>query len=139
MCPKTRADSGRNFGGPRVRRRQVVRATAPDVYDHVGVALRYIRGQFTAVRGPLNDGHLVTVNPLNAELNPICHLLALLGSHHILHVSRIRVKLLNTLCDILLIFRNPEARTFFRHCELRKERKTLYDNFLLLDAVDCEK
>ena len=31
---------------------------------------------------------------LNAELNPICHLLALLGAHHILHVSRIRVKLL---------------------------------------------
>jgi hypothetical protein len=32
------------------------------------------------------------VNPLNAELNPICHLLALLGVHHFLHVSRIRVK-----------------------------------------------
>jgi hypothetical protein len=32
-------------------------------------------------------------NPLNAELNPICHLPALLGAHHILHVSRIRVKL----------------------------------------------
>ena len=35
------------------------------------------------------------VNPLNAELNPICYLLALLGAHHFLHVSRIRVKLLN--------------------------------------------
>jgi len=32
------------------------------------------------------------INPLNAELNPICHLLALLGAHHILHVSGIRVK-----------------------------------------------
>jgi hypothetical protein len=31
------------------------------------------------------------VNPLNAELNPIFHLLALLGARHILHVSRIRV------------------------------------------------
>jgi hypothetical protein len=31
-------------------------------------------------------------NPLNSKLNPICHLLALLGAHHILHVSRIRVK-----------------------------------------------
>ena len=31
-------------------------------------------------------------NPLNAELNPICHLLALLGVHHFLHVSKIRVK-----------------------------------------------
>jgi len=32
------------------------------------------------------------INPLNAELNPICCLLALLGAHHFLHVSRIRVK-----------------------------------------------
>jgi hypothetical protein len=32
------------------------------------------------------------INPLNAELNPICHLLALLGAHRIFHVSRIRVK-----------------------------------------------
>ena len=31
-------------------------------------------------------------NTLNAELNPICHLLALLGARHILHFSRIRVK-----------------------------------------------
>ena len=30
-------------------------------------------------------------NPLNANLNPICHLLALVGAHPILHVSRIRV------------------------------------------------
>ena len=36
----------------------------------------------------------VTFNPLNPELNPICYLLALLGTHHFLHVSRIRVKLL---------------------------------------------
>ena len=33
-------------------------------------------------------------NPLNPELIPICYLLALLGAHHFLHVSRIRVKLL---------------------------------------------
>ena len=31
------------------------------------------------------------INPLNAELNPICHLLALLGAHHIFHVSELRV------------------------------------------------
>jgi len=31
------------------------------------------------------------INPLNAELNPICHFLALLRAHPILHVSRIRV------------------------------------------------
>jgi hypothetical protein len=32
------------------------------------------------------------INPLNTELNPICCLLALLGAHHFLHVSRISVK-----------------------------------------------
>ena len=34
------------------------------------------------------------INPLKPELNPICYLLALLGAHHFLHVSRIRVKIL---------------------------------------------
>jgi len=35
-------------------------------------------------------------NPLNAKLNPICHLLSLLGAHPILHFSRVRVN------DVLL-------------------------------------
>jgi len=30
---------------------------------------------------------------VNAELNPICHLLILLGAHHVLYISKIRVKL----------------------------------------------
>ena len=38
--------------------------------------------------------HRNNVNPLKPELNPICYLLALLGAHHFLHVSRIRIKLL---------------------------------------------
>jgi hypothetical protein len=35
-----------------------------------------------------------SINPLKPELNPMCYLLSLLGAHHFLHVSRIRVKLL---------------------------------------------
>ena len=35
----------------------------------------------------------VMFNPLNSKLNPICHLLTLLGAHHNLHVSRIRVNI----------------------------------------------
>ena len=31
------------------------------------------------------------INPLNDGLNPICHLLALLGGHHIFHVRGLRV------------------------------------------------
>jgi len=41
------------------------------------------------------------VNPLNDELNSICHLLALFGAHHIFHVSGLRVKLVNTFLVIL--------------------------------------
>ena len=40
----------------------------------------------------LTKPYLDLFNPLNSELNPICHLLTLLGSHHIFHVSGIRVK-----------------------------------------------
>ena len=36
----------------------------------------------------------MVLKPLNAELNLICHLPALLGAHHILHVSRTRVNML---------------------------------------------
>jgi len=39
----------------------------------------------------LNSYNSASLNPLNAELNPICYLLALLGAHHFLHVSRIKV------------------------------------------------
>ena len=38
------------------------------------------------------DGIILAFNPLKAKLNPICHLLALLGTHPIFHVSRLRVK-----------------------------------------------
>jgi hypothetical protein len=40
-----------------------------------------------------NDNEIsLNFNPLNAELNPLCHLLTLLGAHLIFHISRIRVK-----------------------------------------------
>jgi len=38
---------------------------------------------------------LPLLNPVNAELNPFCHLLVLLEAHHIFHVSGIRVKLVS--------------------------------------------
>jgi len=39
-----------------------------------------------------------SINPLNAELNSLCHFLALLGAHPIFHVSRIRVELKSEDC-----------------------------------------
>ena len=53
---------------------------------------RHIRLSQPVNHGCINHDHII--NPLKLELNLICHLLALLGAHHFLHVSRIRVKLL---------------------------------------------
>ena len=41
----------------------------------------------------------INIDPLNAKLNPICHLLILLRAHHMLHISRVRVNKKNyTIC-----------------------------------------
>ena len=48
----------------------------------------YISGTFAVTLSP-------AFNPLNAKLNPICHLLALLESATIVDVSRLRVKFVN--------------------------------------------
>ena len=76
------------------------------------------------------DKYKITFNLLNAELNPICHLLALLEAHHFLHVSRIRVKLLTVrllisyiyiyiyIYDIISLRVNTSA-----HCSGRKQVK----------------
>ena len=45
-----------------------------------------------AVQEFLARKKVCVLNALKPELNPICYLLVLLGAHHFLHVSRIRVK-----------------------------------------------
>jgi len=58
------------------------------------------------------------INPLNAKLNPICHLLALLGALHIIHVSGVRVKIYRTIilpvifygCETWLLTLREERR-----------------------------
>ena len=67
--------------------------------------LRYLRILFASREGhvnfPFTDKQLflfhsfLSLNPLNAKLNPICHLLALLGALHIFHVSRVGVKMIH--------------------------------------------
>jgi len=47
---------------------------------------------------------LLLFNPLNAELNPIYHLLTLLEAHPIFHFSRIRVNVVYTVYRLLLLF-----------------------------------
>ena len=60
-------------------------------------------------------------NPLNPELNPICYLLALLGAHHFLHVSRIRVKFLTLrrLMSYIYIYMEHPFLMFLDHTQRR--------------------
>jgi hypothetical protein len=41
---------------------------------------------------------IFNINPLNTELNPICQLLVLLGTHPILYISRLRVNESHYIC-----------------------------------------
>ena len=61
------------------------------------------------------------INPLNAKLNPICYLLALLGAHHFLHVSRIRVKslTLRLLMSYIYIYMEHLFLMFLDHIQRR--------------------
>jgi len=59
------------------------------------------------------------INPLNPELNPICYLLALLGAHHFLHVSRIRVKLLTFRRLMSYIYMEHPFLMFLDHTQRR--------------------
>jgi len=69
----------------------------------------------------------VNFNPLKAELNPICHLLALLRAHPIFHVSRIRVNLL-VVC--FLLGNSPASEFYmptFRNTLFHLHRKAYED------------
>ena len=64
-------------------------------------------------------------NPLNAKLNPICHLLALLGAHHIFHLGRIRIKLSLMYTVFLLSF--PRTRHTYRTESMRPKTHSVTD------------
>jgi len=58
-------------------------------------------------------------NPLNPKLNPIRYLLALLGAHHFLHVSRIRVKSLTLRLPMSYIYMEHPFLMFLDHTQRR--------------------
>ena len=58
------------------------------------------------------------VNPLKPELNPI-YLLALLGAHHFLHVSRTRVKSLTLRLLMSYIYIDHPLLMFLDHTQRR--------------------
>ena len=64
-------------------------------HDTTSLDRRYLTFRSDIIFKDLTDPR--TSTPLNSELNPVCHLLALVGAHHILHVSRVRVKVISSL------------------------------------------
>ena len=77
--------------------------------------------EYIRIQGPMNikfKVKLIKINPLNAELNPICYLLALLA-HHFLHVSRIRVKSLTLRLLMSYIYMEHLFLMFLDHTQRR--------------------
>ena len=112
---KTRYPLYRRLGGPHGRSGLVRKISTPPGFDPQtvqSVASRYTdwatpahSPPYSVVKQIFVVSHQIRpvwqypldtkgINPLKPELNPICYLLALLGAHHFIHVSRIRVKLL---------------------------------------------
>ena len=95
------------------------------IVDPTGSSSVYTHwGSFPGVKRPeREDQHspppTTEVNPLNSELNPICHLLALLGVHHFLHVSRIRVKSLTLRLLMSYIYMEHPFLMFLDHTHRR--------------------
>jgi hypothetical protein len=80
------------------------------------------------ILGALNS-IIGNINPLNAELNPICHLLALLGAHPILYVSRIRLKLLLNARNV----KRKSTTTFF--FVIKPTRRTNFTNLFCHETL----
>ena len=57
----------------------------------------------------------ILINPLKAELNPVCHLLALLGGATIVVVSRLRVNIKNK-CKVYHTNKNLSIKHFLLSC-----------------------
>ena len=56
---------------------------------------------------------LKQLSPLNAELNPIRHLLAWVGARHIVHVSRVRVNVVNeSIFYAFIVSIRPQATVY---------------------------
>ena len=72
--------------------RKEIRAIDKGLLQAVMVISGHCYGNVLFEGRTMKELQFLKINPLNAELNPICHLLALLGAHHILHISVVRVK-----------------------------------------------
>ena len=77
------------------------------------------------------------LNPLNTELNPICHLLALLEAHHILHISRIRINCVShklQICTVTSVVTVSTLLSLSHSCP--ESRFSLFFHYLLTYSME---
>jgi hypothetical protein len=84
---KTRYPLYRRLDEPQGRSGQVRKISPPRSIQSPDRPARSQSLYPATLHGPISN-----INPLNAELNSICHLLALLGAHYIFYISELRVK-----------------------------------------------
>jgi hypothetical protein len=68
------------------------------------------------------------INPLNAELNPICHMLALLGGATIVVVSRLRVKFVASQARSIYQYKSIRTKILKCNAEIFFNRQCLAKN-----------
>jgi len=67
-----------------------------------------------SITSHMHWGSEIHFNSLNTELNPICYLLALLGAHHIFHVSGLRVNM-HPIKTVLSIWKSKDFLSYSRN------------------------
>ena len=86
--------------------------------SYLSISRIYVETDHVSLKPDQQNTYIYTFNPLNAELNPICYLLALLA-HHFLHVSRIRVKSLILRLLMSYIYMEQLFLMFLDHTQRR--------------------
>jgi hypothetical protein len=96
----------------------------------------YERRGFSRLYRQISTNYTCT-NTLNAELNPICHLLALLGIQHILHIIRIRVKISLSVKHTIAMNWRSSYRQFVTKQSWRNAFPEIQSISLKLNKINC--
>ena len=78
-------------------------------------------------------------NALNSKLNPICQLLAIPAAHHILHISRLSVKLPFTVGTVVEM-KKPDYENMETLCKVKEEEMLRWGRITAESAFknECE-
>jgi hypothetical protein len=125
-CQRARISSVKQVTGIKTRKYSVLKARSTGVAEQYRQQIEEKLNHITLTEQDygeeLWERCKTIINPLHAKLNPICHLLALLGAHHIFHVSGLRV---NSIAEEVMDIMEPANRGmwFDDECQAATEDK----------------